>query len=488
MISDAQANLVDFIKFTKPDFTPAPHHTLICKELEAVERGEVTRLIIEAPPRHGKSELCSRRYPAWYLGRHPANQVITASYGGVLSGDFGWEVRSIVGDDYYKVLFPDTALVADSKASNRWRTSQGGIYVAAGIGGPIGGRGAHLLMIDDPVKDREEADSPRYRDRAWNWYTNVAYPRLMPGGAIVIITTRWHEDDLVGRILEQEKAGGDKWRKITLKAIAEDSDILGRQPGEPLWPAWFSLKTLADIQTTLTSRDGPRAWEALYQQRPQAEEGSYFVTDYFNWFLLANRPKHLTIYGASDYAVTADGGDYTVHGIIGVDPNDDIYVLDWWKAQTNSYEWVEAQIDLAEKWKPVKWATEKGQIEKGVGPFLDKRLRERRVYLDLESFTSAADKATRARSIMGRMSMGKVYFPKDASWIGELQSEMLRFGTAVHDDQVDVMSLFGRMLGEMYGATPPNKETEPRGITIDDIDKRQQLERLGIRTNEGFYA
>jgi predicted phage terminase large subunit-like protein len=476
LISNAQDNLVDFIKFTKPDFKPAPHHELICKELEAIERGETTRLIIEAPPRHGKSELCSRRFPAYYLGKRPSSQVITASYGGDLATDFGWEVRSIVGDDYYRVIFPSTSLVPDSKASQRWRTSQGGIYIASGIGGPIGGRGAHLLVIDDPVKDREEADSPRYRDRAWNWYTNVAYPRLMPGGAIVVITTRWHEDDLVGRILEQEKSGGDQWKKITLRAIAEYGDVLGRLPGEALWPEWFDLERLGDIRTTLTSRDGPRAWEALYQQRPQAEEGSFFKSEWFQWYLISSQPKYLTIYGASDYAVTAGGGDYTVHGIIGVDPNDDIYVLDWWRAQTDSAAWVEAQVDLAEKWRPVAWAVEKGQIEKGVGPFLDKRLRERKAYIRLEPFTSGADKATRAQSIAGRMAMGKVYFPKDAKWTGELQSEMLRFGTAVHDDQVDVMSLFGRMLNEMYAAgvpADPSDENPALGANIiqDLFDK-----------------
>lgn len=414
--------------------------------------------MVFVPPRHGKSELASRRFPAWYLGRHPERQIIAASYNANFAADFGRDVRNLVADPIYTRLFEGTQLRPDSTAADRWNTSQGGAYVAAGVGTAVTGRGAHVALIDDPIKDREEADSALARDRVWHWYTNVLYTRLMPGGAIILIMTRWHEDDLAGRLLENEKQGGDKWRVVNLPAIADAGDQLGRQPGDALWPGWYGIEALNRIRLALTLRDGPRAWEALYQQRPQPDEGSYFKAEWIRWYDPAIPPAYLTRYGASDYAVTGGGGDYTVHMVAGVDPTDDIYVLDLWRQQATSDVWVESVIDLMGKHKPVAWAEEKGQIERGVGPFLTKRMLERRVYCRRDQFASAADKATRARAIQGRMSMGKVYLPHGAPWAADLVSELVRFPTGVNDDQVDALSLFGRMLEEMWAPGVPEPE------------------------------
>ena len=202
----------------------AHHHGIICTALEAVERGECNRLMIFCPPRHTKSELASRRFPSWYIGRHPDRQLIGASYNGALASDFGRAVRNISASPEYSQLFPDCELAADSRAANRWNTEVGGAYVAAGVGTAITGRGAHLALIDDPVKDRSDADSQTVRDHTWNWYTNVLYTRLMPGAAIVLIMTRWHEDDLAGRLLEQQDEGGEAWEVINLPALGEGND------------------------------------------------------------------------------------------------------------------------------------------------------------------------------------------------------------------------------------------------------------------------
>ncbi|MSS73940.1 MAG: hypothetical protein EXS64_21015 [Candidatus Latescibacteria bacterium] len=444
-------SLTDFTRYTHPGYEPAPHHRLIAERLEAVAEGRITRLMLFLPPRHGKSELASRRFPAWYLGQYPGRQIICASYGSELAADFGREVRNLVASPEYGRLF-DVQLRPDSKAADRWNTAQGGVYVAAGIGAAITGRGAHVALIDDPLKNREEADSATIRDRAWEWYRSTLYTRLMPGGAIVLIQTRWHEDDLAGRLLEAQRQGGDRWEIVSLPALAEEDDPLGRQPGEALWPQWYPAPVLEQTRAVI----GPREWSALYQQRPQADTGEYFKREWVRWY--DERPAHMRIYGASDYAVTANGGDYTVHIVAGITPNDDLCILDLWRKRASSDVWVEAFLDLVERWKPVKWAEESGQIEKSLGPFILKRAQERRVYCNREQFTSTSDKPTRARAFQARMAMGKVYFPRSAPWSADLLDELVRFPTGAHDDQVDALSLFGRMLDEMYRGAVPHRE------------------------------
>lgn len=451
----ARKSLLAFTEYTNPDYDPAVHHKLIIEKLEAVERGDIDRLMIQMPPRHGKSELASRRFPAWYLGRHPKRSIISASYNSELAGDFGREVRNIIADPGYRNLF-DVHLAPDSKAANRWHTDNGGSYVAAGVGTAITGRGAHVLLIDDPIKDREEADSETQRDRIWDWYSSTAYTRLMPNAAVIVIQTRWHEDDLSGRLLEAMQRGGDQFEVLTLPALADDGDQLGRAPGDPLWPEWYGTSQLHRIRANTIPRD----WQALFQQSPSPEEGNYFKRDWLRWY--SEAPKHLRIYGASDFAVTDSGGDYTVHGIFGVDPDDNVYLLDMWREQAASDVWVESLIDLAEAWRPIQWAAEKGQIDRSVGPFLDKRMRERRTYVAIERFVSDKDKPTRAQAIRARMAMGKVYLPEKAEWKHSLMSELLAFPAARNDDMVDVLSLIGRMLNTMAGGVVQHQEIEVR--------------------------
>jgi predicted phage terminase large subunit-like protein len=322
------------------------------------------------------------------------------------------------------------------------------------------------------VKGRAEADSQTIRDRIWDWYKADFWPRLKPGGRIVLIMTRWHEDDLAGRLIAEQETGGEAWEVLSLPA-AKAGDALGRAPGALLWPEWFRPEMFAEAK-----RDA-RNWSALYQQEPVPESGDYFKAEWIRWYGVPGMyerdpPRdHLEVYGASDYAVTAQGGDYTVHGIIGVDPSDDIYLLDLWRGQTSSDVWVESALDLMEKWRPIMWAEENAQIEKGVGPFLTKRQMERGLYFCYrKQFASALNKATKAQSIRGRMAMGKVYFPKRAPWVTDLVSELLRFPAGKNDDQVDVLSLVGRMLdGLVRGQVP--KEAEPfRGLnemTMDEV-------------------
>lgn len=460
---------------------------MIAEKLEAVARGEIKRLRIHMPPRHGKSELGSKRFPAWFMGRHPRRHVIAASYNSDLAADFGREVRNIVASKPYQAVF-DTTLAEDSSAANRWHTQHGGMYAAVGIGTATTGRGAHILMIDDPFKDREEADSQTHREKVWRWYTSTAYTRLESDitldelteddhlwhellddigegnaepfeGAIVLICTRWHEDDLAGRVEAAQNNGGEQWEVLDLPAILED--------GRALWHAKFPVARLHKIRDTIGARD----WSALYQQRPTPEEGDYFKREWFRYYNVP--PKHLRTYGASDYAVTAKGGDYTVHVVCGVDPDDNLYILDVWRSQAESHVWVEEFINLVDKHKPLRWNEEQGQIIKSLGPFITKRMRDRKVNCWREQMSSVADKPTRARAFQARCAMGKVYFPHNAPWVADLQAELLNFPAGKHDDQVDALGLVGRMLDTMVGGRAPKEEPKPQSKWAEAFARRQ---------------
>lgn len=443
----AHNNLLCYSVAQWPRYQIGQHHLKIVEKLEAVERGDIKRLMIFMPPRHGKSMLASEFFPAWYLGRNPDKYVIAAAYAQELADDFGRKVRNQLVDPQFQAIFPGVTVRDDSSSAKRFNTPQGGVYYGVGIGGPVTGRGAHLLLIDDPVKNREEADSETIRRKHKDWYTSTAYTRLMPGGAIVVIQTRWHEDDLAGWLLAEHSH--ENWDVLELPAIGD---------GKALWPESYPLERLEQIRDTV----GPRDWSALYQQRPAPEEGNYFLREWLRFY--DDPPASMAVYGASDYAVTEDGGDYTVHGVAGVDWNDDLYILDLWRAQTSSDAWVEQLLNLADQWNPLKWAEEQGQINKSVGPFISKRQQERRIFFYRKPFASAANKATRAQAIRGRMAQGKVYLPRHAPWVPDLIHELMTFPAGKNDDQVDVLSLFGRILAEM---TPGEKPAPPQKTEID---------------------
>ncbi|PCI52556.1 MAG: hypothetical protein COB36_14785 [Alphaproteobacteria bacterium] len=449
----ARNSLIGFTEYTFPKYKAAEHHKAIAEALEAVERGDIDRLMITMPPRHGKSELATRRFPAWFLGRNPDKDVISSSYNSDLAMDFGRDVRNIMRDPSYGAVFSEVGLSQDSQAANRFATPQGGRYNAAGVGTSVTGRGAHVFIVDDPLKDREEAESERRRNTVWNWYTSTAYTRLEDGGAIIVIQTRWHEDDLAGRLLEAEKQGKDAWVHIDLPAINDK--------GEALWSAKYPIKNLERIRDNIGSRD----WSALYQQKPSPDEGALFKREWFRYY--TEKPKHLNIYAASDYAVTDSAGDWTVHLIVGVDPDDNIYLLDLWREQTSSNVWIESQIDLGVKWRPLIWAEEGGVIHKSINPALTKRMRERKACFRRETINPIHSKEARAQSISARYAMGKVYHPSNAPWLADLEREMLSFPYAKHDDQVDPLSLIGRLLTDIWAARPssPKQQSHSSGYS-----------------------
>lgn len=411
-------------------YKPADHHRLIANALERVVRGECKRLMIFMPPRHGKSMLVSEFFPPFYLGNHPDHYIITATYAQELAEDFGRKVRNQVSDPLHHQLFNECNLSSDSTSASRFATQEGGTYFAVGVGGPITGRGAHLLLIDDPVKGREEAESESMRRRMKDWYTSVAYTRLMPGAAVVVIQTRWHEDDLSGWLLREHQH--ENWEVISLPAINAN--------GEALWTEAYPIERLQDIQKAV----GPRDWNALYQQNPIPDEGEYFRREWFQFY--DTLPHNMALYGASDYAVTDGAGDYTEHGVFGVDERDNLYIVDWWSGQTNAAEWIDAKLAMVNQWQPQTWFGEAGVIRRSVEPFMVRRMEEKRIYVQLEWLPSMTNKAARARAFQGRAANRKVFLPRKAPWVADLLSQLLHFPAGVHDDKVDVCSMIGQAL------------------------------------------
>ena len=436
---EAQTSIRRFIDYLDLGFRPAAHHQLLLDKLEAVERGDILKLMVCMPPGSAKSTYSSVVFPSWFIGRNPKLSVIAASHTQELAERFGRRVRNLVSMKEFCNVF-GIGVSADSASAGRWDTSAGGEYFAAGVGGSITGRRADLSVIDDPVKSREDADSERSREKAWDWYTNDLLTRLKPGARQIVVMTRWHEDDLGGRILARER---DEWDVIEIAMEALPGDPLGRSAGDRLWPEWFT-----DEMIRAAKRD-TRSWNALYQQQPASEEGDYFKRE---WLLSYEKlPDGLRVFSASDYAVTEGGGDYTVHGVFGQAADGALYVIDWWRGQTSPDEWIDRMADMVCSHKPICWFGEAGPIRRAVEPFMRRRLIERGALCRIEWLPSISDKPTRARSIQAMMSMGRLFWPKSAPWLADVHGQLLRFPAGKHDDDVDVCSLIGRGL-EFIGA------------------------------------
>lgn len=440
------------------------HHLLWLQKLQEVEDGKIKRLMGLMPPGSAKSTYTSVVFPTHVLGRFPGSSIIVANYGSDLPRKWGRKGRSIARQPVYRRVF-DAGISDDSAAADEWALTNGSEYMGAGILSGVTGNRADGIVWDDLLKGREAANSDTVRGKTWDEYLDSLLSRKKPNAWEIGITTRWHEDDPAGRILPADYAGesgwidcrdGNRWYVVCIPAEAERADdVLGRKPGERIWPEWFGPDHFAPFKRNA------RTWASLYQQRPAPEGGDYFHAEWIRACERLPARETLRVYGASDYAVTDGGGDYTVHLVVGVDPENRMYLLDLWRAQASSDIWVEVFCDLVRKWKPLEWGEEAGQIKAGVGPFLTRRMRDRKAYVHRRQFPTKGDKAIRAQSIRGRMALEGLYVPNDATWRADLIHELLVFNAGAHDDQVDALGLIGQMLDDINAS--PSKDKPANG-------------------------
>jgi predicted phage terminase large subunit-like protein len=420
----AWADLACYAVAQWPPFELAAHHRIIIDKLEAVERDEIRRLMIFMPPRHGKSLLATQMFPAWFLGRHPDRFVISASYGQDLADDFGRKVRNLISAPIHRTLFPICRLADDSASMRRFNTQAGGSYYAVGRGGPITGRGAHLLVIDDPLKDREEALSETIRRGLHEWYSHVAYTRLQPGAAIVLIETRWHEDDLAGRLLSEH--ADEHWVVVSLPAIAEVDESF-RQAGEALWPGRFPLPDLERIRQSI----GSAAWASLYQQRPAAAEGAIFKRDWMRTYREAPQSFQRIIQSWDTAFKTGAENDYSVVTTWG-SAEAGHYLLSLWRARVEFPELKRQVSSQAEHWKPHAILVE----DKASGQSLIQELKLATRFPVLPIKVDS-DKRARAEAVTPLFEAGRIFVPESAPWLQDYLDELAVFPAGVHDDAVD---------------------------------------------------
>lgn len=465
-------------------------HEDICRRLEKfsddVAAGLSPRLMLLMPPRHGKSELASRMFPPWHLGRHPDHEFIACSYNLSLAMGFSRKVKQIIDDPVYQGVF-DTVLDPNNQSTEEWGIAKRrGGYVAAGIGGPITGKGAHVLVIDDPVKNAEEADSADGREKVWEWYLSTAYTRLAPGGGVLIIQTWWHDDDLSGRIQRMMQTGQDdddidQFEVIKYPAIAITDEYLDpatqiivptapapgatplRLKGEALHPARYDLKKLNKIRALNRKDDGSdgRWWSALYQQNPVPDDGGYFTKAQFKRAMVPHISR-CNVFIAWDFAISEKKqNDYTV-GCVGLqDQEDMLHVAEVVRFKSgDSFFIVESILNLCKRWPSATLLLgfEDGQIYRAIEALLKNRMRERKMYPAVEVLKPITDKLARARTLQGRMQQGMVSFNNSGDWYEDCRNEMLRFPAGVHDDQVDSLAWMATMA---MGKPAPRKPQNP---------------------------
>lgn len=477
----AREHLLPFTKFTMPDpaapddvtrsrYEDEAFHRAIANDLTALIKGDLktddgnqaNQIIFVMPPRHGKTQLSTKSLSAWVSGLHPDWDIAVASYSDTMAEDMGADIRTIMQTPQYKQVFPGHKLRRGGTSKSNIQTEKGGRLVAVGRGGALTGRGMHLGIGDDLFKDHEEARSQTIRDQAWNWFTKVFMTRRM-GRKIVILTfTRWHADDIIGRITDPENPHynaieAKKWKIISLAAIAEDDDPLGRKPGTALWPERYDIDFLQSQQ-----RLDPLGFSALYQQRPTVADGTLFRRETIQYYTPAELPDDLRFYCSSDHAVgTNQRNDPSCLLKVGIDKQDNIYLIDtiWRRMPTD--EAVEAMLAMAGgNMKPLMWWAERGHISKSIGPFLRKRMLETKTYINLIEVTPVADKQTRAQSISARVAMGKVFFPKVSWWTEKAVNEMMAFPNGTRDDFVDALAYIGLGLQSQFG--PAKEAPKPK--------------------------
>lgn len=503
----SKRRLLPFIQRMNPRYMAGWVHEDICRRLERfsddVEKGLSPRLMLLMPPRHGKSEIASKTFPAWHLGRYPDHEIIACSYNVGLAMGFSRKVQQLFDDPAFQTVF-DARLNPNHRSAEEWGVhGRLGGYVAAGVGGGITGKGAHVLIIDDPIKNAEEADSADIREKLWDWYGSTAYTRLAPGAGVLVIQTWWHDDDLAGRlqIAMATDPEADQFEIVKYPALSEQAEFLNIDSDEIVRidtslvfdqtmhdndPAGY-MKRLASAAIDAAKRQGhdpdslkllrprgaalhterydvkklkrikavipPRFWSALYQQNPVPDDGSYFTKDQFKrrqmW-----PPGALTdyvhVFQAWDFAISEkQQNDWTV-GSVGIqDDLDDLNVAEVIRFKSgDAFHIVNAILSAAKRWyhPSLLLGFEDGQIFRSIEALLKKRMEEEGFFVPYEVLRPTTDKMARARTLQGRMQQGRVHFNQNGEWYDTVRTEMLRFPAGVHDDCVDSLAWLAQLV------------------------------------------
>ena len=522
----SKRRLLPFIQRMNPRYLAGWVHEDICRRLERfsddVEAGLSPRLMLLMPPRHGKSEIASKTFPAWHLGRFPDHEIIACSYNVSLAMGFSRKVQALFDDPAYQTVF-DSRLNPNNRSAEEWGIQHHvGGYVAAGVGGGITGKGAHVLIIDDPLKNAEEADSADIREKLWDWYGSTAYTRLAPGAGVLVIQTWWHDDDLAGRLQMAMAADeeADQFEIIKYPAIADQCEFLDTSTDEIVRVAMPAASTVSTLTKNFIALDGmlepygavlekesraeaeaqgidttnfkflraqgaslhearydvkklrrikavipPRFWSALYQQNPVPDDGSYFTKDQFKRKASPNPAalsEFVRVYQTWDFAISEkQQNDYTV-GTVGIqDDLDEINVAEVIRFKSgDAFFIVNAILAAAKRWyhPSLILGFEDGQIFRSIEAILKKRMDEEQFYIPYEVLRPLTDKMARARPLQGRMQQGKVTFNTHGEWYDTVRNEMLRFPAGVHDDCVDSLAWLVQLI---IGKPAPSRPKAP---------------------------
>jgi len=441
----AYDDLIEFCKRMQPDYIVGKHHRLLANMLMGIERGDKDRICVNIPPRHGKSQLVSIFFPAWFLGRNPNKKVMMVSHTTDLAVDFGRKVRNLIATDEYLSIFPTVRLAADSKSAGRWNTSSGGEYYACGIGSSIAGRGADLLLIDDPHSEQDVINGNfEVFEKAYEWFTFGARTRLMPGGRVAIIQTRWHMDDLTGRVTKDmtQNERSDQYEVVEFPAILDVVDEkTNKSSQKPLWPEFFDLDALLRTKASMPVFQ----WNAQYQQEPTAEEAALIKREWWQMWQKESPPACEYIIMSLDAAAeTHNRADFTALTTWGVFLNEEvnnynIILLNSIKKRMEFPELKDLAMEEYSEWEPDAFIVEK----KSAGTALYQEMR--RMGLPVQEYTphrGSGDKLARLNSVTDIVASGLCWVP-ETRWAEEVIEEIAGFPFMSHDDLVDstVMAL-----------------------------------------------
>lgn len=432
----AQIRFMPFVKKVWPTFIEGKHHKDMAAAFEEVANGTCKRLIINMPPRHTKSEFASYLLPAWFLGKYPQKKVIQTSHTAELAVGFGRKVRNLVDSEVYKSIFPGVGLQADSKAAGRWATNKGGDYFAIGVGGAVTGKGADILIIDDPHSEQEATiaeTNPEIYDKTYEWYTSGPRQRLQPGGAIIIVMTRWSKKDLTGQVVKADaQREGEGWKVIEFPAIFDD--------GEPLWPEFWTQKELLALKNELPAGK----WQAQYMQAPTSDVSAIIKREWWQiWeddsppgceFVIQSWDTAFLKSERADYSACTTWGVFYRDNAVGI-PSANIILLNAFKRRM---EFPELKVKAYEEWR--EWEPDAMIVEaKAAGSPLIFELRA--MGIPVQEFTPSKgnDKIARLNAVADIFASGKVWVPQ-TQWAEELVEEVASFPSGEHDDLVDSMS------------------------------------------------